>query len=62
MYVCLCAALTENDIRLRLQSGESLAEIKRRTGAGDNCGSCDAYIREMAQRHGVPRKEVRKTG
>ena len=62
MYVCLCSALTESDIRLRLQSGESLTEIKRCTGAGDNCGSCDVHIREMAQRYGVPRKEARKTG
>ena len=58
MYVCLCSALTENDIKLRLQAGESLTELKRRTGAGDNCGSCDAHIREMAQRYGA--KERRK--
>ena len=62
MYICLCSALTENDIRLRLQAGESLADIKRRTGAGDNCGSCDAHIREMARRYGVSPKEGRKAG
>ncbi len=62
MYVCLCSALTENDIRLRLQGGESLAELKCRTGAGDSCGSCDAHIREMARRYSVPRKESRKAG
>ena len=60
MYVCLCSALTENEIKLRLQAGESLTELKRRTGAGDTCGSCDAHIRGMAQRYGV--KERRKAG
>ena len=62
MYICLCAALTENDVRQRLQAGESLADLKRRTGAGDNCGSCDAHIREMAKRYKVSPKENRKAG
>lgn len=62
MYVCLCFALTENDIKLCLQGGASLAELKRRTGAGNNCGSCDAHIREMVKRYGMRRKDTRKAG
>ena len=62
MYVCLCSALTEDDIRLCLQGGVSLAELKRRTGAGDNCGSCDAHLREMARRYGMTCKKNRKAG
>lgn len=62
MYVCLCSALTENDIKLRLRAGESLAEIKRRTGAGDNCGNCDNHIRKMARQYSVVHKERRKAG
>jgi bacterioferritin-associated ferredoxin len=41
MYVCLCNAVTERAIREAAQTGvRTLAELSRRTGCGDCCGSC----------------------
>ena len=55
MYVCLCLAITESDVRRRLRAGESITDLKRRTGAGDNCGSCNSQLRELARRYATPR-------
>ena len=55
MYVCLCSALTESDIKERLQAGETLEELKRRTRAGEGCGSCDQQLKCLARQYS-PRK------
>jgi bacterioferritin-associated ferredoxin len=41
MYVCICNAVTDRAIREAAASGvRTLAELTRRTGCGDCCGSC----------------------
>ena len=41
MYVCLCNAVTEADIRDAATAGcASMAELTMRTGCGACCGSC----------------------
>ena len=41
MYVCICNAVTERAVREAAESGvRTLAELGRRTGCGDCCGSC----------------------
>ena len=41
MYVCICNAVTDKDIRQAAAAGcASMAELTMRTGAGSCCGSC----------------------
>jgi bacterioferritin-associated ferredoxin len=51
MYVCLCHAVTERQIRELAQAGcGSMTELTMRTGCGAGCGSCrdqaEALLRE----------------
>ncbi|MDQ3289036.1 MAG: (2Fe-2S)-binding protein [Pseudomonadota bacterium] len=48
MYVCICNAVTEHDIREAADAGcASVAEMTMRTGAGSNCGSCLDLVAQM---------------
>lgn len=41
MYVCLCHAVTENDVRRAAEAGvRTVSELTMRTGLGSGCGSC----------------------
>ncbi|HVV96057.1 MAG TPA: (2Fe-2S)-binding protein [Rhodanobacteraceae bacterium] len=53
MYVCICNAITERAIREAAADGVgSLAELTRRTGCGDCCGSCvDLAAEILADTH-----------
>ncbi len=45
MYVCICMAVTEKDIRDAVASGlDSTAEIMEKTGAGTRCGTCRSTV------------------
>lgn len=46
MYVCLCNAVTDHDIRREAADGvQSFAELQARTGCSDCCGSCEEEAR-----------------
>lgn len=48
MYVCICNAVTERSIREAAREGmRTFAELQRRTGCGDCCGSCEDLAREI---------------
>lgn len=40
MYVCICNAVTEAQIRALAQSCAGMAELRARTGLGGDCGRC----------------------
>ncbi|HMY18874.1 MAG TPA: (2Fe-2S)-binding protein [Polyangium sp.] len=45
MYVCICMAVTEKDIRDAAASGlSSPTEIMEKTGAGSRCGTCRSTV------------------
>jgi bacterioferritin-associated ferredoxin len=45
MWVCLCKAVTDQQIRLAVRSGaRSLPEIALRCRAGTGCGGCAAEL------------------
>lgn len=45
MYVCICMAVTEKDIRDAAAAGFSSAnEIMEKTGAGAGCGTCRSTV------------------
>jgi bacterioferritin-associated ferredoxin len=48
MYVCICNAVTERAVREAAHSGvRTLAELSRRTGCADCCGSCADLASEI---------------
>ncbi len=48
MYVCLCNAVTDSDIREAVADGvRSMRELSRRTGCSGNCGRCAPTAREV---------------
>ena len=46
MYICLCNAVTDHDIRHEAADGvHTFAELQARTGCSDCCGSCEQEAR-----------------
>lgn len=45
MYVCICEAVTEDEIRAAVDAGaRSVDDVAERTGAGTNCGICREHL------------------
>ncbi|WP_394204350.1 bacterioferritin-associated ferredoxin [Shewanella waksmanii] len=41
MYVCLCHAVTDSQIKEAVSQGDmTLADVKKRLGVGSQCGKC----------------------
>jgi bacterioferritin-associated ferredoxin len=61
MYVCLCAGVTDGEIKAALRDGaETVEEVMYCTGAGTGCGSCVATIRELVGEGGGGAKSCRR--
>jgi bacterioferritin-associated ferredoxin len=46
MYICLCNAITDHDIRRAAADGvRSFSELQARTGCSDCCGCCESEAR-----------------
>ena len=58
MIICLCHGISEKDVDKVVARGAcSVEEISKCTGAGTDCGSCYAKIRDIAEKKGI--KETR---
>jgi len=59
MYICICNAVTDSDIRNAVGDGvRNLNQLKQTTGCGTTCGSCKDMAIEVLQqalieRHGA---------
>lgn len=48
MYVCLCAGVSDGEIKAAIRDGaETVDEVMYCTGAGTGCGSCVPTIEEL---------------
>lgn len=48
MYVCICNAITDKDIRKAAASGaDNLYALQNRLGVATSCGSCADHAREI---------------
>lgn len=48
MYVCICNAVTDKQIRAEAREGCcSLRDLAKRTGCGTSCGKCARHAREI---------------
>ncbi len=47
MYICMCNAVTNHDIRRAAADGvRGFAELQARTGCSDCCGCCEQEARQ----------------
>jgi bacterioferritin-associated ferredoxin len=52
MYVCVCRAVTDKQVRAALEGGaETLEAVRAACSAGGDCGGCHGVIEEMIQVH-----------
>jgi bacterioferritin-associated ferredoxin len=50
MYVCICRAVTEGEVRAAIDSGAAtVAAVTEACCAGDDCGACHGVIRELIE-------------
>ena len=47
MYICVCNAVTEREIRHCAQLGCSLGDLRERLGVATNCGKCKHAVRQI---------------
>jgi bacterioferritin-associated ferredoxin len=48
MYICLCNAVTNHDIRRAAADGvRGFADLQARTGCSDCCGCCESEARQV---------------
>jgi len=51
MYICLCNAVTESDIRTAVDSGVlNLKQLGKMTGCSKTCGCCEGLAAEALER------------
>ena len=54
MYVCVCNAITEEQVRQAIAEGaDSLDELCAVLGLGDQCGKCLDYVRHHCRIRGA---------
>ena len=52
MFVCVCHAVTDSQVREAIEGGASTREeVTRACGAGGDCGACHGQIEEMIEDH-----------
>ena len=50
MYVCICNAITDKQIRKAARSGiKSLRDLQRELGVASGCGSCEQTASQILQ-------------
>jgi bacterioferritin-associated ferredoxin len=56
MYVCICRAVTEQEVKSAIDEGARTVEaVTRGCCAGDDCGACHSAIENMIEeRWGAP--------
>jgi bacterioferritin-associated ferredoxin len=48
MYVCVCKAVTDKQIKLAIEEGAcTRRQLYQCTGAGNVCGKCTSHIKQM---------------
>jgi bacterioferritin-associated ferredoxin len=47
MYICLCNALTDRDVRAKSGEGCSVSMVYRSLGCEPQCGKCVPFVRQM---------------
>ena len=61
MYVCICRAVTEREVKAAIDAGaDTVLAVTKACCAGDDCGACHGVIRELIEdRRDAGRESVR---
>ena len=60
MYVCVCNAVTDSDIRNAVDSGVcSIRQLRQKTGCTSTCGCCKELAVEILQQAMADTRESR---
>ena len=52
MYVCVCLAVTEAEVRTAIEAGATTREVvTKHCRAGGDCGACHGMIHQMIEDH-----------
>jgi len=52
MYVCICRAVTDREVKAAIHAGaDTVAAVTRACCAGDDCGACHGVIGELIEEH-----------
>ncbi len=51
MYVCLCKAVTQQQLQQAVADGRNYAEIRETLGVGTDCGCCGQLAKNMVRQH-----------
>jgi len=59
MYICICNAVTDSDIRAAVNDGVSnLKQLSEVTGCGNACGCCKEIASQILQRDLIEKKTL----
>jgi bacterioferritin-associated ferredoxin len=53
MYLCLCNALTDRDVRACCEGAGSVSTVYRALGCEPRCGKCVPFVRQMLRQAGT---------
>ena len=53
MYICLCNALTDRDVRAHSETGCSVSMVYQALGCQPQCGKCVPMVRQMLRQAGT---------
>ena len=52
MYICLCKAVTDSEIRAAVEDGvEHVSHLAERCGLGTGCGRCQETAQQVIEEH-----------
>ncbi len=52
MYVCVCRAVTDRQVKAAIEGGaDSVEAVTSACEAGGDCGACHAFIEDMIEEH-----------
>lgn len=49
MYVCLCKAVTQQQLEQSVAQGDSYAQIRQKLGVGTDCGCCGQNAKQLVR-------------
>ena len=62
MYVCICNAITDKQIRRAAESGvTSLWELQKELGVASNCGKCRETAVDILREHSRPESSTKRS-
>ena len=62
MYVCICNAITDKQIRKAAESGvTSLWELQKKLGVASNCGKCRETAVDILREHSHPESSTKRS-